>query len=609
MAVAGHHELSCDILVAGGGMAGVACALAAARNGADVILCQDRPVLGGNASSEVRLPIMGAEVCGKRGVALELEAREGGILEEIRLENAYRNPQRCAEMWDLTLYEKCRAEPNLRLMLNTVVDGAAVDGGIIRAAHATRASTEDSFRIAAQTFIDCTGDGRLGAEAGAHFTEGREARSEYGEAKAVEVADDWRLGSSLLFTARDMGHPVRFAPPAFARKFTEEDLEQRAHRNLEFGYWWIEYGGTLDTIKDNERIRDELVAILMGVWDHIKNGGDHGAENWALSWFGWVPGKRESRRFVGQYRMKQQDIDEAVDFPDAIAFGGWALDTHPPEGIDARKRHPGTNALKEYAPHLYGIPLRACVSGNVHNLLLAGRNISTTHIAMSSTRVMATCTVVGQGVGTAAALGIARDVLPRDMAGDGSFIHDVQQQLARDDGFIPGVHHRDETDLARGATVSASSFQKDGLPGNILSGETRAVVGEHGVRPGLTARGTHRWMSEPAAGLPAWIELEWPAPVQLSRVEIVFDTGLHRALTLSHQYDFYGSEMHWCPQPETLREYRLACDDTVVAEERDNVQRRRVHNLDPARVTRLRLTANSTWGLDHARVVEIRGYQ
>ena len=158
-----------------------------------------------------------------------------------------------------------------------------------------------------------------------------------------------------------------------------------------------------DTIKDNETIKHELLAIMLGVWDHVKNGGDHGAENWALDWFGFLPGKRESRRFFGQYRLKQADLEKATRFPDAIAFGGWSLDTHPPGGIDALGEPPCYQPLTD---HVYGIPLRACVSENVENLMFAGRNISASHIAFSSTRVMATCAVVGQGVGTAAGLAI-----------------------------------------------------------------------------------------------------------------------------------------------------------------------------------------------------------
>ena len=509
------HNLSCDVLVAGGGAAGVPCALAAARNGARVILVQDRPVLGGNASSEVRMHIVGADASGARGSKLATEAREGGIIEEIRLEAAVRNPQRSASMLDLILYEKCRAESNLTLLLNTAVDGAVVENNRIISASALRQSTEDRFNIEAAVFVDCTGDGRLGVEAGAPFRTGREAKSEFGEPQAQLVADNKRLGSTLLFQARKHAQPMPFVAPPWARHFSEEDLRLRPHATpdldlgLEYGFWWAEWGGELDTIKDNETIRDELLAIVLGAWDHIKNGGDHGADNWALDWFGFLPGKRESRRFIGQHILTENDILAARHFPDAIAYGGWSLDTHPPGGVDAVDEPPCNQPL---SPHLYEIPLRSCASRDIKNLMFAGRNISATHISFSSTRVMATCAVIGQGVGTAAAYGVAHHVSPSLLAGDAEAMRAIQQQLLRDDAYLIGVRNEDPYDLARTAEVAISSERADGCGQLIVSGQTRAVHGKMGARSELARTGVHRWISDPAAGLPAWIELRWPRP-------------------------------------------------------------------------------------------------
>lgn len=490
------HSLQCDILIVGGGPAGVPCALAAARNGANVILCQDRSVLGGNASSEVRMHIVGADASGARGIRLATEAREGGIIEEIRLETSVRNPQRSASMLDLILYEKCRAEPNLTLMLNTAVDGAQVGQNQIVHASAVRQSTEDRFIIKAKIFIDCTGDGRLGVEAGALFRTGREAKSEFGESMAQDEADEKRLGSTLLFQARKYDRPMPFTAPPWARHFTEEDLKYRPHATpgldlgLEYGFWWAEWGGELDTIKDNETIRDELLAILLGAWDHIKNGGDHGADNWALDWFGFLPGKRESRRFIGQHILTENDILTARHFPDAIAYGGWSLDTHPPAGVDAVDEEPCDQPLP---PHLYDIPLRCCVSKNISNLMFAGRNISATHIGFSSTRVMATCAVIGQGVGTAAAYAIGHKLLPSQLAANDQAVEAIQQRLLRDDAFLIGVRNRDPADVAQHATVTASSETHAGDCQAVLSGQTRSIHGDLGARPDLANPGAHRW--------------------------------------------------------------------------------------------------------------------
>src|SRR5690606_26923002 len=280
---------------------------------------------------------------GKRADELSVEARETGIIEEIRLDACIHNAQRSPSVFDIILYDKCRNEGNLTLMLNTRVYKAEVENNRITKVFARRESTEDKFVIEAKIFMDCTGDGVLGNAAGAPFYEGRESTEMFGEMLAQEKADKQWLGSSLMFQARKHEKPMPFTPPSWARKITEDELRLRPHATpaldldlgLEYGYWWLEWGGTLDTIKDNEKIRDELLAILLGVWDHVKNGGDHGADNWALEWCGFLPGKRESRRFIGQYTLRQQDVQKAPHFEDEIAYGGWHMDLHPPSGVDA----------------------------------------------------------------------------------------------------------------------------------------------------------------------------------------------------------------------------------------------------------------------------------
>lgn len=610
-----EHRLECDVLVAGGGPAGVPCALAAARSGAKVILVHDRPVLGGNASSEIRMHIVGADCSGGRGVELETEAREGGIIEEIRLELSTSNPQRSASMLDLLLYDKCRNEPNLTLLLDTAVVGAHVEDDMLQHCIAERQSTEDRFQIAAKVFIDCTGDGRLGAEAGAPLREGRESKNEFSESMAQDAADAKRLGSTLLFTAKKHDRPMPFVAPSWVRRFKEGDLQYRYHpvtgidSSFEYGYWWLEWGGCLDTIKDNSTIRDELLAVLLGVWNYIKNESNGGADNWALDWFGFVPGKRESRRFIGQHVLNENDVMESREFSDAIAFGGWPIDTHPPEGVDAPDQRPCT---QHHVPNLYDIPLRACVSRDVANLMFAGRNISATHIAFASTRVMATCAAMGQGVGTTAAYAVRHDATPAQIADDRTAITAIQQQLLHDDCFLIGVLNRDENDRARSAQVSASSEQPAGAAVNVLSGQTRAVHGKGGVLPARTAPGTHRWMSEPQSGLPQWLELRWDEPQQVSQIQLVFDTGQHKVLTLSHS-DSYTSSMRWgTAQPETVRDYRVLAasgdDWQEVVSVAGNYQRRVVHEIGATGTRALRIEVLATNGIDHARILEVRVY-
>jgi hypothetical protein len=617
MPIASPICLKTEILIAGGGPAGVPCAIAAAREGAKVILVQDRPMLGGNASSEIRMHTVGADAFG--GIELETEAREGGILEEHRLNLSVHNPQRSASLHDLFLYDLVRSEPNITLLLNTTLSALELSEGRILSARADRPSTEDSFEIFADHFIDCTGDGRLGVEAGAAFFHGREDKESFGEPHAQSSADGQTLGSSLLYQARRHDTQMPYTPPSWARKFTDEDLRLRLriddpnHEDgLEYGFWWAEWGGQIDTIKDNESIRDELLAILLGVWDYIKNSGRFPlAANWALDWFGWVPGKRESRRFIGRHILTEHDVLTAHPFSDTIAYGGWPIDLHPPSGVDARDEMPCHHV---HVPNLYRIPLSVCIARDIPNLWFAGRNLSATHVAFATTRVMGTCAVVGQGVGTAAARAVRSGLDAHRLLNSAEDIEAIQQSLLRQDCFLPGHGNDDPLDLARTARVTASSEQTRGPASSVIDGHTRATFGPKGTRPDQTAPGLHRWMSEPAQGLPATLTLTWLQPVTIHTVQLIFDTGLHRILTLSHS-DKLTARMCWGrPQPETVADYtiegRTSGGNWIALQKiKDNYQRRNVLVLPhPTAVEALRVTVLRTQGIDHARICEIRVY-
>ena len=191
-------------------------------------------------------------------------------------------------------------------------------------------------------------------------------------------------------------------------------------KEITSGYWWVEVGGTVwDTVADAEEIRDELLKIVYGIWDHIKNGGDHGADTLALEWVGFLPGKRESRRVLGDYVLKEQDLLAGRVFPDAVGYGGWHIDSHPPERfrcIAAKTEE--SEDLPVHLPGLYTIPYRSLYARGVENLLLGGRIISATHRAFASTRVMGTCAVLAQAAGTAAAWAAERGVTPRELGAD-----------------------------------------------------------------------------------------------------------------------------------------------------------------------------------------------
>lgn len=588
-------DLLCDIFVAGGGMAGVCAAISAARHGAKVILVQDRSRLGGNASSEVKMHMVGADCSGGRP-----GWREGGLVEEFRLDDAANNPHRSWEMWDLLLYDKVKSEPNITLLLDSAVFSAETKDGSIQKVTVRCDKTEHLYHIQAKVYIDCTGDCRLALEAGAEMRRGREAKAEFNESLALDKADDQTLGSSILFTARDYGKPIPFTPPKWARKVNKGQLAFRGVNSWEYGYWWIEWGGQIDTIRDNERIRFELLSIVMGVWDYIKNSGDKpGSANWGLDTVGMIPGKRGSRRIVGDHILTQQDLQgENGDFYDGVAVGGWSLDDHPPSGFDKFDERP-TRQIRLAEP--YNIPLRSLYSKNINNLMMAGRNISASHVAFTSARVMATCSTIGQAVGAAATLCVRHGISPRQLAQDKARVNGLQQILLRDDQAIYKVRNTDNADLARKAEATASDELSGADAEHVLTGGVRD-------RPTKTE---NIWIGKMTKD-GAWIELTWPQPQKISEVQITFDTGFDRPLTLTSQNNFHAKMIRG-PQPETVRDYELTCVDTTgkqrsLAKVSENHQRLKRHHFAPIEVKSVRLQIAATNGMDTARVFEIRCY-
>ncbi|MFA7691832.1 MAG: FAD-dependent oxidoreductase [Candidatus Hydrogenedentales bacterium] len=590
-------DLACDFLVAGGGMAGVCAALAAARHGAKVVLVQNRSRLGGNASSEVRMHIVGANHHkGHPGW------REGGLLEELRIEDAVRNHHWSWELWDFMLYDKVVSEPNITLLLDSSVYAVEMEDDRIHRVWARNDLTECIYRIRAALYADCTGDCRLGLEAGAVFRTGHEAQDQYQESLAPLTAGPETMGSSILFTAKDYGYPIPFTPPKWAQKITKEQLRLRRIRSWEYGYWWIEWGGNLDAIKDNEKIRFELLSILMGVWDYIKNSGEHpDSATWGMDWVGMIPGKRASRRLIGPHILTQADLESKNgDFEDAVAIGGWPFDNHTPGGFYDSDRKPSDSTnLTE----VYNIPLRALYSVNVPNLFMAGRNISASHVAMTSTRVMGTCAVEGQAIGTAAAVCTKKDILPQGLYDDKALLKAYQQQLLRDDQTIKNMKNEDPHDLARKASeVRASGESEGSKAANILSGEVRDTPGEC----------DHRWFG-PMTDEGAWIELHWTNKQEISEVQLCFDTDFYRELSLSEQSSVQKDQVRG-PQPETVRDYKVLYRDSAkdswqpVVEITGNYERLRRHRFTPIHTDALRLEITATNGVPEARLYEIRCY-
>lgn len=579
-----------DVVVVGGGLSGLCAALASARHGANTALIQDRPVLGGNASSEIRM-----HVCGASCHAQRPNARETGIIEELLLQNRKMNPYHSFSVWDSILWEKARYQDGLDLYLNTYMSDALVQDGSIQAIIAHQMTTEKRFQISGRIFVDATGDGTLGFRAGAQYMHGREGKDVFGEPHAVEQSDDYTMGNSLLFRAADMGRPIKFEKPWWAHTYTDEDLPHRGHKYVMSGFWWVELGGDhQNAISDCEEIRDDLLKTVFGIWDHIKNGGDHGAENLALDWVGFLPGKRESRRLLGDYVLREQDLVESRRFEDAVAYGGWPIDDHVIGGM--RSPEPPNRSIR--LDDVYQIPYRCLYSKNIGNLMLAGRAISVSHLAFGSTRVMGTCSVVGQAVGTAAAMAVAKDATPRDLCSD---IDELQQSLLRDDCYIPWVYNHDPKDLARSASISCSSSTAEGDCRNVINGCSRTVGTE-----------TNSWISERMTGADEWLMLSFANPVSPKSVEIKFDSGLSREIMISLGY-FFGSKSDAEMPAELVADYSVEyyLGNQLVKEEQvsSNYKRHSIHDASgvPA-CDQIKIRVKRTYGDDHARIFEVRVY-
>ncbi|MBM3756004.1 MAG: FAD-dependent oxidoreductase [Acidobacteria bacterium] len=447
------ERLACDLAVIGGGLAGVCAAITAARDGLKVVLAQDRPILGGNASSEVRLWVLGATShLGNNN----RWAREGGVINEILVENMFRNREGNPLIFDSILLELVANEPNLTLLLNTAVhDLEKTDADTIKTVRAFCSQNSTAYEITAPLFVDASGDGIVGFLAGAAFRIGAEGRAEFDEPFAAEKAANELLGHTIYFYSKDTGRPVKFIPPSFALK----DITKIPRwRDIQFNdsgckLWWLEWGGKLDTIHESEKIKWELWRVAYGVWHHIKNSGQFpAAETLTLEWVGMIPGKRESRRFEGDYMISQRDLIAQRPHADAVSFGGWAIDLHPSDGVYS----PQSPCQQWHSKGVYPIPYRTMYSRNIKNLFLAGRIISASHIAFGSTRVMATCAHGGQAVGMAAALCKRHKLNPRDITAR-PYITELQRELIKLGQYIPGVALEDSANLVKNASLAASS--------------------------------------------------------------------------------------------------------------------------------------------------------
>lgn len=612
-----HYE----VIVVGGGMAGLCAAIASAREGATTALVHARPVLGGNASSEIRIHISGADQSLKQP-----DYAEGGILYELMLENKSRNENFSYSVWDMVLFDAVKKEKNLTVLLNTVMIDAEVSDDRITAIDCFQETTETKLHLTAPLFVDATGNGTLGYFAGADYTMGSEAFSETGEPHAPEQANFDRMGNTILLKAVDMGHPVAFTPPSFAKKLTEEQLKKRIHcvemrekidcsdspdpeeyrrtsmtssACIDYGYWWLELmGDGEDIIPDYEKIRDDLMAYCYGLWDHIKNNREgvheHHAENYALEWVGALPGMRESRRLLGDYILSENDILAHRNFDDAVAYGGWCIDLHAPHGLLDKDRLPSDCTFYR---GVYSIPYRCYYSRNLKNLFMAGRDISTTRLGLASTRIIGCCAIGGEAVGIVAAMCAARGCEPRELLPE---IPVLQQKLLRGGGYLPKIVNRDPADLARTAVFQAFS-QRQGASAELVANGISRRLGDQ----------VNGWTSDGISKDGETLTMTWDAPKRLDTLQLVFDSDFRYPIRITMAPNRQKQQRPGVPA-ELVKDYEVtlfSCGTPVyTVAVTDNHQRCNLLQIPQVLCDRVQFRFRSTKGAPDVTVFEVRAY-
>lgn len=384
-----------DLVVVGGGMAGTCTAVSAARLGLRVALIQNRPVLGGNNSSEIRVHLGGQ-------INLPPYPAIGDVVKE--LDSGHQGNARPPQFYDDDRkMSVVRAEENIRLFVNMHAFKVEKQGDRIIAVVAKDIINSSELRFRAPLFVDCTGDGNIGYLAGADYRMGRESKEQTGESMAPEKPDKMTMGASVMWYSTQTNQPERFPLCPWALQFTEESC-QHATR----GDWNWEAGLNRDQISEFEFIRDYSFRAIYGNWafqKHQSRSKDK-YQRLKLDWVAYIGGKRESRRLLGDIILQQQDIQKRKRYPDSFVTSTWSIDLHYPDPKNS-KYFPGEEfrtICEQPKIKPYPIPYRCLYSRNIQNLMMAGRCISVTHVALGTVRVMRTCGMMGELVGMAASL-------------------------------------------------------------------------------------------------------------------------------------------------------------------------------------------------------------
>ncbi|MEM9413194.1 MAG: FAD-dependent oxidoreductase, partial [Planctomycetota bacterium] len=590
-----------DFIVVGGGVAGCNAAIAAARGGAKVALIQDRPMVGGNNSSEMGVPVSGGSSSGK--------GREAGLNEEIGRVAAYNYHMKWASGAEHVL----AAEPNVKVFLNSHVFQAETDENQ-RITSVTAFDMIDGHhsRFTGDFFADCTGDGWLGYYAGAEYMLGRETKDQFGEQHAKDIADNITMSGSLMqnsilgYQAIDMGKPVAFDAPQWVydmRNIGESYVRRPKFENgVRAGNWWTENHGRNDDLWDPEWARDDLVLVSMSYYNWIKNHSPlaEKAANFQLTYIPITNAKRETRRLVGDHILVEKEVVERKVFEDRVGYFAWMLDVHHPDGIFSKEGPFDFDV--QVSPS--SIPLRILYSRDIPNMFMAGRNVSVTHVTLGTARVQGTTGMMGQIVGTAAAMCVRRKTTPRGIYQ--SYIPELQQQLLKDDVTILHLRNEDPGDLARGSQVAASSNKSQAEDaGNVINGLTRPLDDDMEMWIGKVP--SNMWVSDPTVALPQWLDFDFGEKVDLNSVYLTFDTNLE-----TKRYSTWKFASTERMPPECVRDYKIQIHDgqdwVTVAEAKNNYQRRRIHTFPTVNSSKLRVVVDKTNGDPSARIYEVRVY-
>lgn len=397
-------EKNFDFVIVGGGMAGTCAAISAARLGVKVALIQNRPVLGGNNSSEVRVHL-GARI------NLEPYPALGNLVNEI-------GPGRGGNAQPKDYYEDDKklkavlAESDISLFLNYHANQLEVKDQKIIKVMAENIETGKRMAFSAPLFADCTGDGTLGYLAGAEYMSGRESKAKFNEPTAPEIEDNLTMGISVQWFSEKHDSPSDFPDIKWGLPWSDEKAFA-----ITRGDWDWETGMGKDMIQETEFIRDYGLLVVYSNWSYLKNHYSNKAkfEHEKLKWVAYVGGKRESRRLVGDYILTENDLTQQNFLPDGTAPTSWTIDLHypDPENIKKFEGDPFRSIAKHIKIYPYPIPYRCLYSKNIDNLMMAGRDISVSHVALGTIRLMRTGGMMGEVIGMASSICKNKDVTPR----------------------------------------------------------------------------------------------------------------------------------------------------------------------------------------------------